>query len=247
VVQGLIDLVPGVPVNPVITNFGGQEIISRTNLPATDYGTPTFQLSQRDETLEAFLSKTAIDVATNTTRAIMSRNAAQGDWPQFIVMFSIRVTNSESGLSQWSHYAFLNTEIKKTNDAGGSAQTGDAVNPNPLAYSLTTSLSLRDVTGELLSGLATLITKDDMTFIRTNNPLHITTYIKNGSATSFTLPYKPLSSVVTVNASPNHMTINGTITAAGAVDVSTGVVTIAAGTTGEVTVMTYETNYVPTA
>lgn len=246
VVDGLINLETGVPVNPVIRNFGGQRLITSSNLPASDYGTPTFQLSQKDETLDAFLTKTAIDVATNTTRAIMNPNVTQKEWPQFIVMFSILITNSNTGKNEFRHYAYLNTEVKKTNRAGAAAVESSATNPNPLSYELTTGLSLRDVTGELLSGLATLVTEDEFTDYRSTNPVHICTYVKNGSATEFTLPYLPLSSTVTINASSNHMTVNGTVTAAASVSTTTGVVGVAAGTSGDIVVMTYETNFVET-
>lgn len=246
VIDGLVDLTPGVPTRPIVTNQGGQQVISRTRMPAQDYGTPAFTLSQRDETFESLVTKSSIDLATNTTRAIRGMNAAQRVWDQFIVLFSIQVTNSVTGLAQWDHYAFLNTEIEKTQDAGAAQITGDVTNPNPLAYQLTPSLSARDITGELISGLAIAVqsNKDAMVYFRTDNPVAVSTYIANGSATAFTLPYLPLSSTVTINASSNHMTINGTVTAASAVSTTTGEVTLSgAGTSGDIVVMTYETNF----
>lgn len=247
VVDGLMDLTPGVPTNPVVTNLGGQKIISRTRMPAQDYGAPSFQLSQRDETFEALVTKSAVDVATNTTRAIRGMNLAQRVWDQFVVMFSILVTNSETGLPQWDHYYYLNAEIAKTADAPATQVTGDATNPNPLAYQLDLSLSLRDITGELISGLATAVqdNTDAGGYFRTNNPVHLVTYVADGTETDFDLPYLPLSSTVTVNASSNHMTINGTVTAAASANTSTGNVGLSgAGSAADKVVLTYETNFV---
>jgi hypothetical protein len=245
-VDGLIDFNPGTITRPVVTNQGGQKVIGKTRLSARDFGTPTFTLSQRDETLDALISKTSLDLATNTTRAIRAMNASQRLWDRYIVILSILTTNSNTGADEFDHYVYLNCEIEKTQDAGAGQVTGDVTNPNPLTYQLSLSLSSRDASGELISGLATapVGNQDAGAFYRTANPLHLATYIKNGSATTFTLPYLPLSAAVTVNASSNHMTINGVVTAATSASITTGAVEVAAGTTGEITVMTYETNFV---
>lgn len=250
VVDGLVSYDPSIITYPIVTNQGGQKVISRTRVAATDYGTPVAQFSQRDETFEALVTNSAVDTATNTTRTIRGANANQQVWNDFMVLVGIQVTNSETGFSEWDHYAVLNTEIAQTTNAGAAQITGDATNPNPLDYSLTPSLSLRDITGELISGLATSVNggEDAITYFRTSNPVAVSTFIADGAATTFTLPYLPISSDVTINASPNHATINGTVTALSAVDTSTGQVTLsAAGTTGDIVVVSYETNFVPSS
>jgi hypothetical protein len=85
----------------------------------------------------------------------------------------------------------------------------------------------------------------DHYFWITPAPIHVMSFRKDGAATSFTTTYRPLSTVVTLNASPNELVINGAITAAGGVNTTTGVITVTAGTAADMCVLTYTTNYVP--
>lgn len=78
----------------------------------------------------------------------------------------------------------------------------------------------------------------------TDNPISFTTYIANGTATEFTLPYLPSSSVVTAATKPNYMAINNTEVAPSAVSTSTGVVTLAAaGSAADFVSIIYETEF----
>lgn len=78
------------------------------------------------------------------------------------------------------------------------------------------------------------------------DPIHIATYASDGTATTFVLPYTPLSTIITLNATPNEMVKNGTATALSSVVLATKTVTLAAaGTSGDLHVVTYTTNFVP--
>ena len=78
------------------------------------------------------------------------------------------------------------------------------------------------------------------------NALHFVAFKQDGIATTFTTPYKPLSSVVTLNATPNQFTVGGTSTALTSISTTTGLATLAAaGTTGIVDVLSFETAFVP--
>ena len=77
-------------------------------------------------------------------------------------------------------------------------------------------------------------------------PLHITTFKSDGAATTFITAYRPVSSTITLNGTDNEMVKNTTATALSSISTTTGVATLsAAGTAGDLHVLTYSTNYVP--
>lgn len=245
VVNGVMSLDPGTPVYPRVTNHGGGAVINKTPVSANDYGTPTFQLSQRDETLESFLSASTLDLTTNTARALRGDNVTRTNFPTFIVVMGMYVT-LESGAEHWDHYIFPKCTIVKSVEAGGSQITGDVTNPNPLTYALDLSLSTRDATGMLLSASTRTLNgnQDARLYTRAASRLAYTTWTADGSATTFVLGYRPTSSSATGSAN-NNVAKNGVITTVTSISTTTGVVTVtAAGNSGDIYVVEYETDFV---
>lgn len=81
----------------------------------------------------------------------------------------------------------------------------------------------------------------------TPNPFHIMAFKQNTGVTTFNTTYKPLSTVVTLNATENPFSIGGTPTALSAITLA-GLVTLSAeGTVNVMDVLAYETDYVPAA
>ena len=81
--------------------------------------------------------------------------------------------------------------------------------------------------------------------IFTANPITFVAFKQDAIATTFNTVYKPLSTVVTVNATTNQFAIGGVNTALSSITLA-GVVTLAAaGTTGVMDILTHETNFVP--
>lgn len=79
----------------------------------------------------------------------------------------------------------------------------------------------------------------------TPNPFHIMAFRQDGTDVEFNTPYKPLSTTVTLNATPNPFSVGGTPTALSSLTLL-GVATLAAaGTTGIYDTLAYETGYVP--
>lgn len=244
--DSIIEMTPGNKTNPVVTNQGGQEIRSKTILPAQDFGTPTFSLSERNETLDALLTNSANDSTYNARRMIRGANMNQKTFLPFMVMFSILGTDSTTMASWWDNYCYLNCRIRRTGEGGAGQITGDATNPNPFAYALDLSLGTRDITGTLLSALTVSVDEniDAVSYQRTSYPLGVTTYLANGAATTFTLGYRPLNSDATGAANNNH-TLNGTQATVTSASTTTGVVTLTgAGSSSDMHIMTYETEFV---
>lgn len=245
-VDGLIDLTPGVATNPRVTNQGGQKVISQTPLPANDYGSPTFQLSQRDEQLEAYLSDSLLDVSYNSEWMMRGANVTQEDFPNFTVIFSVQGTDSTTMAQWWDNYLFYNCRIVKTVEAGAGQVTGDVVNPNPFQYSLQLSLSTRHTTGTLLSAMTMGLNNNQDAYghIRADNPLGLTTYKDDNTTGTFTLGYRPVSAEVTGSAQ-NNVTEAGTQVASTSISATTGVVVQdGAPAAATMTVVLYETNFV---
>jgi hypothetical protein len=96
-------------------------------------------------------------------------------------------------------------------------------------------------------GLALNLEADSTDFldIVTANPIHFMAFMQNASATTFNTTYKPLSTVITINATPNAFTIGGTVTALTSITVAGLATLAAAGSTGILDVLTYECNFVP--
>lgn len=100
-------------------------------------------------------------------------------------------------------------------------------------------------TGSLNFGLEADST--DFYDVVTANPIHIMAFKQDavGPTTTFNTTYKPLSTTITLNATPNPFTVGGTPTALSSLTLA-GLATLAsAGSTGVMDVLTYETNYVP--
>ncbi len=245
-VNGVISVDPGTPVYPKVTNHGSGLIINKTPVSSSDYGTPTFQLSQRDETLEAFISASTLDLATNTARALRGDNVTRTDFPGFMVVMGMLVT-LENGTEHWDHYVFPKCTITKQNEAAAGQITGDVTNPNPLTYALDLSIATRDVTGMLLSASTRALNgnQDARLFTRAANRLAYTTFTADGVETSYILGYRPTSTDAT-GAANNNIALAGVQQAVTSVTAATAVVDITspgAGSDADIYTTEYETDF----
>jgi len=75
-------------------------------------------------------------------------------------------------------------------------------------------------------------------------PIHLTTFKSDAAATTFSTTYKPISTVVTNNATPNQMLKNATATALTSITLAGLATLAAAGTAADVHILLYQTDYV---
>lgn len=80
--------------------------------------------------------------------------------------------------------------------------------------------------------------------IYSDNPIHVLTLRSDGTDTTYTSVYKPLSTTITLNATPNEFVLNASPTALTSFTLAGAITLAAAGTAGHLGVLTYETNYV---
>jgi hypothetical protein len=77
-------------------------------------------------------------------------------------------------------------------------------------------------------------------------PIHLTAVRQDAIITTFITAYRPTSSVITLNATPNRFSIGGTDTALTSLSTTTGTATLAAaGSAGVADLLIYQTQYVP--
>lgn len=232
----------GTDIKPTISVTGGQQNLGKVRLPVSELSTPTFSLTEFDESFHAlFVGDYTNDVSYNTARLIRPLNAYQEDFISCFVRFHIRRTKrtSTAFLQYWDIYTYLNCVIEQTSGPAVTEQTGDATNPANIGYKLTLAPSTRDITGGLLSSM-TLGAQDDKDVCivhRSLLPLQTTVYNANGSTTTFTLGFRPSTSDAT-GAIGNNYTLNGSQTSVTSIVVATGVVTItAAGNSADIAIV----------
>lgn len=236
-----VDFTHAAPTRDTATDQGGQSIRGQADMGISAYGTGTFTLSELDDTLTAYFNASTIDTTTITNWRQLGYNALLASLPRGLLVASMKVQDISTGSDLWTHYVYPNVQVAPVFPSGSQ---GSGVNPNPLQYTYIPSPSTRSLTGELFStlGMAQTDNKELMYRIRSSYPLGITCYQANGVATSFITGYRGVSSEVAF--AENSFTKNGTQQAPTTYVNTTGVVTLsAAGSSGDVHIAVYATNY----
>lgn len=201
----------------------------------TDLSNFALAFSGQDTSLEAYFKGLTLDSTTVSTAIATVPTEVPEVLPSFVSVHHIEYDNAD-GSSEWLSLFYLNAQFTDTGGLGAGQAGGE--NPNPLAYEGVPNYSTRTAWGQLWSANANQDVTDDRAAsqaIYSDWRYAIATYIDDGAATEYTLPYLPASSTV-----GNHFVFkNGTATAPSAVNTSTGVVTITAGSSGDVWVHLY--------
>jgi len=234
------------PTTEFGTGRGGQKLIGSMALGISSFGSPSITLAAFNETLNAFIKGTTADVTSVSGWTMNAANSSQQIFPQLITLVTGKFLNTENLAEYYLTWVFHNSQWVAA--SGPNTSQAGGVNPNPLTYNLNLSLSSRNVTGKVFSsssGMSVVDGTDTWTLIRSTWPLAVTTYVANGSATTFILGYRPVYSTVTTGNTDNSFTINGVATAPTSVSTTTGVVTLAAaGSSADIHVAVYQTKFV---
>ncbi len=241
-IAGFDGWVPPVPGTSQATRRARQQILGQRLLGISSLGTGTLSISDWDETFRQLIGASVVDVATHTEHAMSSSNSQNFDIPQLLLTV-IGGFQNDGGTNKFLSKTYVNVQIAKV-DTPVNQSDGD--NPNAVQYVVTPSTSLRMPTGMLYSasGLAVQDNKDiDWSDHNSSNKgIAIDTYIDDASAPTFILTYKPVSTDAT-NVT-NIVTKNGVSTNPTSIVTSTGVVTITPGSSGDIWVVVYPTDYV---
>lgn len=237
-----VSYTPATPTREVAQRRGGQAMRGQRSMGVSSYGAGTIVLDAYDEVLHALVSRSAVDTTTVTGWSMTSQNAGEPDPPSLIIGMSIGFSNI-SGAKEFLTGIFHSAQLPPA--MPGASQDG-GVNPNPLTYEIVVDSAARTGMGLLFSATALNVEEntDTFTLIRYSDPIFVTTWIADGTETTFTLPYLPLTSDATGGAT-NLISKDGVKTAVTSVNTTSGVVTLTApGTAGDIWIVAYPTRYV---
>lgn len=231
------------PTNPTTLEFQGGDRVWRRVIFGNKL-TPSFVLTlgDVDTSLVTLVTGSSTNTA-NSYRTLFSDNPNRSAPRVMGCALMSRFANSDGSdtwITQWFPTCQVIWQVAGRNYQG-------ATDINVTVQPVMTS---KAVTGQVFgsSGLNMGLEGDqtDNYFELSAYPLQLVCFRADGAATTVTSTYRPISTVVTVNASPNPMYKNGTATALSSVVTTTGVHTLAAaGTAADMHVIVGETEYVP--
>lgn len=223
---------------------GGDKIVATVSWGNPKLAPFDIELSDVDTTLNDLISGATTNTA-NSAVVKTSYNPNKG-FPMNIGCAIIqRFINSSTGASQFiTRFIPKATALIRPGGATYRGESNSVVHISPIASTGTyTGQTYASGSSNLAFGW-----EDDMgdyySYI-TDYPIHLYTFRQDAAATTYTTPYLPVSSTITLNATGNEQIINLAPTALSSFSTTTAVATMAAaGTSGNYAVLTYQTNYV---
>jgi hypothetical protein len=231
------------PTREIATFRGGMVTLGQRALGTSDFGTFDFTTSAMDEVLDALFGGSSNDTTNfGTANVAGAPNTMNANLPQFILALTAGFQTSD-GTNRFMTWFYPNVQIAPP---GYPISQDGGVNPNPTAFTVIPSASTRTAQGYLFSATTMGLSenKDIVHRLRTDNPIAITTYVDDGSATTIAVGYRPTNSehagavnIFTKNGVKADDQVSGFST-------TTGATTHTAGSAGDIWVITYETNFV---
>lgn len=221
---------------------GGDGQYGQYRFPDSSIKPFNIRTQQHDKTLQAMVSAININSTRNTRYSRTGNNPRLPALPTCMLILTSHLQSQDaatSGQNQYEHFVFPACTME------WQYGTAEYQTAHPSILRVTPTLSAKDHMGVAFGsadGYQDNMT--DMFDFQSVYPIHITTFISDGAATTFNTFYKPISTVVTVATSANDMAKNGTLTALSAITLA-GLATLsAAGTSGDVHVLQIEHNEV---
>ena len=192
-------------------------------------GTFEVQLSSMDANLISMSKGGNIDTTTISGATLFSQNNNAQQPNDMGMMYTRAIQDRESGSDGDTKY--ITTIIPRCQifmqDGGGNVSDGE--NPQAVTLTVTASMASKHAWGTAFgSNEGFAGNKTDHIYVTAEYPYGLTTWIADGSETTFEVEFVPASSAVTSGNTDNVFTINGTVTAPTSISTSTGVVTVAA-------------------
>lgn len=223
-----------------VTLKGSQSVIAKVPIGIGDYGVSTLDLALDNETLNAYLNRSSVDNSTVDGWVMSAPNMAQFDFPPMVMAIQGRFTNADNGASQWKSLLYHNVQITRSTIPGFGQVEGEVTNPNPVQFSVDSTIS-GNVLGLGFGSTSLNVVSDNDTFteIRTPNPLAFTSYVADGAAGSFTLPFTPVYSDAD-GATNNLILKNGVQSSVDSINTGTRAVAYSGATAGDVFTVAYQ-------
>ncbi len=229
---------------PVYVDFiGGDEINGTMGFGSTSYAPFDLTFDNADADQIVLLHGTAVDTTDNSEYPMYTGYTNAGTIRNAGLMITQKKINRDGsdGGSGFIHTIFPFVQILVRRAVGGfQAKT-------QFIYGVTPFKTTRTPFGQLFSalGMSIPLSQTDHYHVESTSPVHWTAARSDGIITTFITGYRPLSSTVTIAASPNHFKRNGANLALTSISTTTGVATMpSVGSAGDTNVLMYETNFV---
>ncbi len=215
------------PDRNTINFTGGNRWLGAFQYGIDALGSFQFTTQAKDFDLNALLTGGAVDQTTNTLWTYGAPNTFKDELPQvcMLVTWRLQARGTNEGAS-----VFITTIIPRAwIYPAGESGAPSFQSPGEVTYTVTPTASTVLPHGITVAGMSMTqeLDKAWRVDVITDNAIGLCTYVASGGAApTFTLPFLPLSSTVTVNASPNEFAQDGTLTALTSVSTSTGLCTI---------------------
>lgn len=230
----------------VITQTGGDIRIAQVTIGDRPVGPFSLATAGLNPAFWAWATGSEVD-ETNTFVDEFSSNPANIDTPTLGVAIQRQYyrANASANKRYWITQVFPSCFVEPKNSNYAERQFSEVTNRIVPDY------SQYHFGGEQFSPSAKMKLTDGKTdcfYIVSADPIHIVVYkVPDTDPATIQLPYLPVSSVVTLNATPNRMWRNGTLEALTSASTSTGEAVVPAGTANDLIVIAYGTNYVAAA
>jgi hypothetical protein len=224
-----------------LTFQGGDRDLGTMQFGSTGITNLSFVCEDIRNSVITALHGTAVDTTSNSEFEQWSDYTSVSAVVASQVGFITKLKDRDTGATAWFTRWFPSCQTTAKTTFGGFQAK------NTMEFNVAISPATYHPLGTALSAMSMSLPDnmtDNISWFTTNR-LHATVYRSDGTATTFVTGYRPLSSTVTVNATPNWFARNGTDQALSSISTTTGVATMAAsGSAGDVNVLFYETNYV---
>lgn len=234
-------------ITRALAEFRGGSVYLGSAFMGTERLAPVvIDLANYDDTLNTLVGNGSADTTTVSGWTMSGINEQNPNPTQLGAMLTLRFQSRASGTDGDNLYLNVvmpNCTGTYTRVTAVTQNAGE--NPSPSRLTLALSSATRHPTGVAFgSNQGWYNNRTSMYFIVSDYPLAVTTYIADGSATTFILGYRPKYSTVTSGNTNNWTAKNGTATAATSINTSTGVVTLAAaGSASDKHVVMYPTEF----
>lgn len=231
------------PVPPNNLNIqGGDKTRAVIQFGGPKQGAFDLVISAYDNTLSDFISG-ATSNTVNSQVTYTSENPNR-TFPRILGLCLTQIFQQQDGTLKYLSRIFPTVFMRyRQGQAAFQAESDITINVTP-NYSTTAvdSRKFDNSTNGLNLNLEEAKT-DNLVRI-TANPFHIMAFRQDGTATTITTTYKPISSTVTLNATENEFVIGGVPTALSSISTSTSVATLAAaGSAAVADVLYYATKF----
>lgn len=224
---------------------GGGRAEGRAAMGLQEVGEGSLNLSQVDADLMALLSGANVDSTSMTNVQIFGRDNTRPSAVQGGLMLILRRQVRSGASAGKNKYATIVYPLVEARLSFNSLTQEGGQNPTPATLTFQPSVGQRFPTGVAFNSNQGWYNNEEFEYVLFSEyGFALTAFIGDGTATSYTLAYRPVYNTVTSGLTNQWFARDGALVAPSSVNVSTGVVTLAgAGSSGQRHVAFYQTAY----